>query len=38
MLNDVIRGHWSIDWNEVGNVKRLTALLPMAFPPLSDSF
>ncbi|CAE7544707.1 CUL9 [Symbiodinium pilosum] len=34
LLTDVIRSSWSIPWNEIGNVKRLTKLLPYAFPPL----
>ncbi|CAK9103633.1 unnamed protein product [Durusdinium trenchii] len=37
LLSDVIRGHWSIRWDDVGDVQRLTRLLPMAFPTLQDS-
>ena len=36
LLTDVIRSSWSIPWNEIGNVKRLTKLLPYAFPPLAS--
>ena len=35
LLTDIIRGSWSVSWDEVGNVKRLTRLLPKAFPRLS---
>ncbi|CAJ1388837.1 unnamed protein product [Effrenium voratum] len=35
LLTDIIRGSWSVSWDEVGDVKRLTRLLPKAFPRLS---
>ena len=37
LLTDVIRSSWSIPWGEIGNVSRLTKLLPHAFPAIGPT-
>lgn len=36
VLENVIRGNWSIPWDEIGNFQRLHKLLPHAFPIPSE--